>query len=66
MRVVERLRNVSIKGSTQASILSCRVSKPPKVYTFSFIVGNVIPKSVKCIHSATKYQDFRRAQGFKV
>ena len=27
---------------------------PPKVYTFSFIVGTIIPKSVKCIHSATK------------
>ena len=24
------------------------------MYTFSFIVGNSIPKSVKCIHSATK------------
>ena len=27
---------------------------PQKVYTFSFIVGNMIPKSVKCLHSATK------------
>ena len=36
--------------------LSCRVHKPPqKVYTFAFIVGNIIPKYVKCIHSATKY-----------
>ena len=34
--------------------LSCRVHKPQKVHTFSFIVGNIIPKSVKCIHSATK------------
>ena len=25
------------------------------MYTFSFIVGNIIPKSVKCIHSATKH-----------
>ena len=24
------------------------------MYTFSFIVGNIIAKSVKCIHSATK------------
>ena len=24
------------------------------MYTFRFIVGNIIPKSVKCIHSATK------------
>ena len=24
------------------------------MYTFSFIVGHIIPKSVKCIHSATK------------
>ena len=36
-------------------ILSRRVHKPQKVYTFSSIVGNIIPKSVKCIHSATKY-----------
>ena len=30
--------------------------QPQKVYSFSFscIVGNIIPKSVKCIHSATK------------
>ena len=27
---------------------------PQKVYTFPFIVGSIIPKSVKCIHSATK------------
>ena len=26
----------------------------PKVNTFSFKVGSIIPKSVKCIHSATK------------
>ena len=24
------------------------------MYTFIFRVGNIIPKSVKCIHSATK------------
>ena len=24
------------------------------MYTFSFIVGNIIPKRVQCIHSATK------------
>ena len=24
------------------------------MYTVSFIVGNILPKSVKCIHSATK------------
>ena len=29
------------------------------MYTFSFLVGNIIPKRLKCIHSATK--DF----GFK-
>ena len=34
--------------------LSCCVHKPPKVYTDSFIVGNMIPKSGKCIHSATE------------
>ena len=26
-----------------------------KVYTFSFIVGKIIPESVKCIHSASKF-----------
>ena len=36
-------------------LLSCRVHKPEKVYTFSFIVG------VKCIHSATKVN--RHLQG---
>ena len=39
---------------TSFEYLSCWVHKPQKVYTFSFIVGNIIPKSVKCIHSATK------------
>ena len=34
------------------SFIVCNII--PKVYTFSFIVGNIIPKSVKCIHSATK------------
>ena len=24
------------------------------MYIFSFIVGNIIPKRIKCIHSATK------------
>ena len=27
------------------SHLSCCVHKPPKVYTFGFIVGDIIPKS---------------------
>ena len=39
---------------TLASFLVAEFRSPPKVYTFSFIVGNIIPKSVKCIHSATK------------
>ena len=30
------------------------------MYTFSFIVGNIIPKSVKCIHSATKYNNTQK------
>ena len=30
------------------------VHEPQKVYTFSFKVASIIPKSVKCIHSATK------------
>ena len=37
--------------------LSCWVHKPEKTYTFRFIVGKIIPKSVKCIHSATKITD---------
>ena len=43
-------------GDYKDTILSCCVHKPPKVYTFGFIVGDIIPKSVKCIHSATKYK----------
>ena len=31
-----------------------RTHKPQEVYTFSFILGNIIPKSVKSIHSSTK------------
>ena len=27
------------------------------MYTFRFIVGNIIPKSVKCIHSGTKVRE---------
>ena len=34
------------------------------MYTFSFVVGNIIPKSVKCIHSATKLGS--RVEGFGV
>ena len=29
---------------------------PPKVYTFSGLVVDIIPKSVKCIHSATRFR----------
>ena len=38
------------------TVLCCRVHRPQKVCTFSFIVGNndIIQKSVRCIHSATK------------
>ena len=36
------------------SCLSCLVHKPQKVYTFGFIAGDIILKSVKCSHSATK------------
>ena len=35
----------------------------PKVYTFSFIVGSIIQKSVKCILSATKYMTLIRYSG---
>ena len=31
------------------------------MYTFSFIMGNIIPKRVKCIHSATKPNPSRGA-----
>ena len=36
---------------------------PRKVYTFSFIVGNIIPKSEKCIHSATKFRSMYKLLG---
>ena len=45
---------LKVKALTLPSGLSCCVHKPQKVYTFSFIVDNIIPKSIKCIHSATK------------
>ena len=35
------------------------------MYTFSFIVGNIIPKSVKCIHSATKNWGSGCNQGYE-
>ena len=35
-------------------VLVAEFTSPQKVYKFSFIVGNTIPKSVKCIHSATR------------
>ena len=51
-----QLRAAATCNSDQAftGLLSCWVHKPQKVYTFSFIEGNIIPRSVKCIHSATK------------
>ena len=48
------LRTSVLQTSDPNQILSCWVRKPQKVYIFSFIVGTIIPKSVKCIHSATK------------
>ena len=33
---------------------------PPKVYTFGFFVGSIIPKSVKCIHSANETKPLNR------
>ena len=45
------LRLLRVESSSPK--LSCWVHKPPKVHTFSVIVGNIIQKSVKCIHSAT-------------
>ena len=35
------------------------------MYTFSFIVGNIIPKSAKCIHSATKVFYSLRSKGVR-
>ena len=35
-------------------ILVAEFISPQKVYTFSSIVANIIPKSEKCIRSATK------------
>ena len=35
-------------------VLVAEFISPPNVCTFSFIVGNIVPKSVKCIHSATE------------
>ena len=34
------------------------------MYIFSFIVGNIIPKSVKCIYSAAKSHEFRCGAGY--
>ena len=42
-------RDPTVQESLVAEFIS-----PPKVYTFSFIVGNIIPRSVECIRSATK------------
>ena len=38
------------------------------MYTFSFIVGNIIPKSVQCILSATKHKGYYKGcyEGFKL
>ena len=38
------------------------------MYTFSFVVGNIMPTSVKCIHSATKiyHSSDVRAWGLEV
>ena len=44
----------SFKGSFKVVLVAEFISPQKKVYTFSFIVGNTIPKSVKCVHSATK------------
>ena len=50
-------------GSGFQSLVAEFIS-PPKVYTFSFIVGNIIPKSVRCIHSATKNLARGKEEGF--
>ena len=42
-------------GATVGLDLVAEFISPPKVCTFSLLVGNIIRKSVKCIHSATKY-----------
>ena len=54
LRVVRSIHKLSLKCSSgQVVHLDAEFISPPKVYTFSFILGNIIPKSVKCVHSAT-------------
>ena len=48
------------QGCLQTNLVAGFIS-PQNVYTFSFIAGNIIPKSVKCIHSATT-QNIRNQQ----
>ena len=50
----KRIPDSPINARLHGLILVAEFISPEKVYTFSFIVGNTIQKSVKCIHSATK------------
>ena len=43
-----------LQGSGLWRFLAAEFISPQKVYTFSFILGFIIPKSAECIHSATK------------
>ena len=45
---------------------SCWVHKHPTVNTFSVIGGNLIPQSVKCIHSATILQVHRQFERMRL
>ena len=50
-----RVAGVALMSSVRSwSTLVAEFISPPKVYTFSSIVANIIPKSVKCIQSVTK------------
>ena len=45
---------IKVQGLLFFGFLLAEFISPQKVYTFGFIVGHIIPKSAKCIHSATK------------
>ena len=50
----------SFNASSRGFDLVAEFISPRKVYTFRLVVGIIIPKSVKCIHSATKFKVYGR------
>ena len=54
---VSRLPQKGNLNPKPRAFLVAEFISPKKGYTFSFILGSIIPKSVKCIHSATKLRD---------